>query len=392
MRWFKTVAAALVLWIPAAAWAAGNGNLNLVLLEWDDDPRYRERAVEARFPAQPWGRPYAGAAVAVKEARFAMSAAGTKLELERRAVTSADQAGQLFRERYGQGVRIFLLDLPAVMVAGIAALSDQQPALLFNVSALDDALRQEQCHKNLFHTAPSRSMLTDALAQYLVFKKWRDLLVLKGSQQGDAEYYRAFQRSAKRYGLKVEAEKDFVLGRDPRQRSQNNVALLTAGEDYEVVYVVDSQGEFARDVPYQVQKPRPVVGAAGLVADWWHWAWERHGAPQVNKRFLKRENRPMTGYDWSAWMAVKVITEAVLRTRSSELSELRDYIRGGEITLDGVKGYPLNFRSWNNQLRQPVFLTTGNWVVAQAPLEGFLHQSNNLDTLGFDQRENRCKL
>jgi ABC transporter substrate binding protein (PQQ-dependent alcohol dehydrogenase system) len=131
-------------------------------------------------------------------------------------------------------------------------------------------------------------MLTDALAQYLVFKKWRDLLVLKGSQQGDAEYYRAFQRSAKRYGLKVEAEKDFVLGRDPRQRSQNNVALLTAGEDYEVVYVVDSQGEFARDVPYQVQKPRPVVGAAGLVADWWHWAWERHGAPQVNKRFLKR--------------------------------------------------------------------------------------------------------
>ena len=173
--------------------------------------------------------------------------------------------------------------------------------------------------------------------------------------------------------------------------SSNNVALLTSGEDYEVVYVVDSQGEFAREVPYRIQQPRPVVGAAGLVAEWWHWAWERHGAPQVNKRFLKREKRPMTGYDWSAWMAVKVITEAVLRTRSTDLQVLGDYIRGDEITLDGVKGYPLDFRPWNNQLRQPIFLTTGNWVVAQAPLEGFLHQSNNLDTLGFDQRENRCK-
>ena len=89
----------------------------------------------------------------------------------------------------------------------------------------------------------------------------------------------------------------------------------------------------------------------------------------------------------------KELTEGGLKevTENPDIQVLRDYIRGDEITLDGVKGYPLNFRPWNNQLRQPVFLTTGNWVVAQAPLEGFLHQSNNLDTLGFDQRENRCK-
>jgi ABC transporter substrate binding protein (PQQ-dependent alcohol dehydrogenase system) len=184
--------------------------------------------------------------------------------------------------------------------------------------------------------------------------------------------------------------RDFVLGQDPRQRGQNNVALLTSGVDYEIVYVVDAFGEFARAVPYQIQMPRPVVGGAGLVADWWHWAWVRHGAPQLNDRFFRATGRLMTGYDWSAWMAFKVIAEAVLRTQSADFETLRDYIAGDEIILDGFKGYRLDFRPWDHQLRQPLFLTTPNWVVARAPLEGFLHPTNNLDTVGFDETETEC--
>jgi hypothetical protein len=30
-------------------------------------------------------------------------------------------------------------------------------------------------------------------------------------------------------------------------------------------------------------------------------------------------------------------------------------------------------------------------VVERAPLEGFLHARNTLDTLGFDDKESRCK-
>lgn len=373
-----------------SAWA-GTKKLVIGYLEFEGDPRYRETFVEARYPAQPWGRPIEGTLTALDESRFAAMATGIEFKLERRSVSRAEDLVPAVDDLLARGAQFFLLDLPGEMVADLAARTNKKPVLLFNISALDDDLRQKKCQAHLMHIAPSRVMLTDAMAQFLVFKKWRKLLVLKGTQPGDAEYYQAFSRSAKRFGLTPKKVSDFTLGRDPRERSQNNVALLTAGVDYDVLYVVDAQSEFARDVPYQGQKPQVVVGAAGLVADWWHWSWERHGAPQVNKRFIKKANRPMTGYDWSAWMAVKVIAEALLRTESSEFNRLVAYIRGEEIRLDGTKGYPLSFRSWNNQLRQPIFLTTPNWVVEQAPLAGFLHPTNNLDSLGFDERENECK-
>src|SRR5262249_6280328 len=134
--------------------------------------------------------------------------------------------------------------------------------LLFNLTALEDSLRQERCQPHLFHVAPSHAMLTDALAQFLVAKKWRQALVLKGPAPGDAALQAAFERAAKRFGVKIVDTRAFVLGKDPRERAQNNVALLTAGGDYDVVVVADSDGEFAREVPYQTQKPRPVTGAA----------------------------------------------------------------------------------------------------------------------------------
>ena len=58
---------------------------------------------------------------------------------------------------------------------------------------------------------------------------------------------------------------------------------------------------------------------------------------------------------------------------------------GGEFALAGFKGVPLSFRLWDGQLRQPVLLATERSLVAVAPIDGFLHQKNALDTLGFDQ-------
>ena len=183
----------------------------------------------------------------------------------------------------------------------------------------------------------------------------------------------------------------FVLGRDPRERAQNNVALLTAGPDYDVVAVIDTDGEFARDVPYQVQRPRPVVGAAGLVADWWHWAWERHGAPQLNNRFTKAAKRPDDGLRLVGVGGVKAIAEGV-RAHEGDRSEGAGRLPDRrQAALDGFKGNRVAFRAWDRQLRQPLLLTTGNWVVERAPLDGFLHAKNNMDTLGVDEKESRCK-
>ncbi|NMG29002.1 amino acid ABC transporter substrate-binding protein, partial [Aromatoleum evansii] len=81
---------------------------------------------------------------------------------------------------------------------------------------------------------------------------------------------------------------------------------------------------------------------------------------------------------------------AVVRTQNAPFATVAKYLKGEEITLDGFKGNRLGFRPWDNQLRQPVLLATHNAVIERAPIAGFLHPTNNLDTLGFDQRDSRC--
>ncbi|UCC57472.1 MAG: ABC transporter substrate-binding protein [Gammaproteobacteria bacterium] len=388
---FLFLLASACLWLVPGISQAADTVVTIAYLELDDDPRYREKQMQARYPAQPWGRPYAGAEVALKESRFAGAAMGVEFRLSHHSEADVQAAGATIERLAEEGVKYFLLDLPGDAVAEIARRTRGRELLLFNLSALDDALRKKECQAHLLHLAPSHAMLADTLAQYLVSRKWKEVLVLQGPNPEDAQLLAAFERSAKRFGLKIEEIKPFVLGRNPRERSANNVALLTSGADYDVVFVADANGEFARDVPYQIQKPRPVVGSAGLVPDWWNWAWERHGAPQLNGRFLKRAKRLMTGYDWSAWVGVKAVVESVVRTQGSDFQKVRAYMLSDELILDGFKGNRLSFRPWDHQLRQPLFLTTQNWVVARAPLEGFLHQTNNLDTLGFDKPDSACR-
>jgi ABC transporter substrate binding protein (PQQ-dependent alcohol dehydrogenase system) len=390
VRSLGNLAAGLCVFFAAASASAETVTFGYISLE--GDARYLESRVEARLPSQPWGRPHTGAEVALKESRFVGQALGVEFELERASVSNPEDARDVMEDMAGAGIAFILLDLPSDYVAALTEAAAGRDLVLFNISALDDELRQGGCSANLLHVSPSRAMLSDALAQFLVVQDWRDILVLKGEAPEDEEVFAAFERSAKRYGLRIAEVRPFTLGRDPRERERNNIALLTSGRDYDVLFIAESSGEFAREVPFRTQRPRPAVGAAGLTPDWWHWAWERHGAPQLNKRHMREAERPMTGYDWAAWMAVKAVVEAVLRTGTTDFASLSAYIRGEEIVLDGFKGYPLSFRPWNNQLRQPVFLTTPNWVVDRAPLEGFLHEKNNLDTLGFDERETQCEL
>jgi len=360
-------------------------------LELADDPRYDERKAFFRTLSRPLGAPFAGAEVALREARFVGQAIGVSFDLVRARGADAPALLAELEKLHAEGVRHFLIDAPGKVVAEVAAATRGRELLLFNVSAPDDALRQAQCQAHLYHTIPNHGMQADALAQFLVAKKWRNVLLLQGPRDEDRLIGAAFENSARRFGLKIVDKKDFVLSNDPRQRDLGNVGLLTAGGDYDVVFVADSDGEFARSVPYDTVRPRPVVGAEGLVAEAWHWAWSRHGAPQLVSRFDKQAGRHMGSADWAAWVAVKAVVEAVVRTGNAPFDKRVAYLGGEEITIDGFKGNRLYFRDWDRQLRQPILIATHNAVIERAPIQGFLHQTNNLDTLGFDRRDSRCK-
>ena len=361
-------------------------------LEIDGDPRYEAPRAYAGIDVRPRHRPFDGAVLSIRDSKIIGRALKLTFSLERaHADTARELAREMSRLHDELGIDYFLADAAADVLAILGDHAEDRDILLFNISAPDDALRAELCAANILHVIPSRAMLADAMAQFLVARRWKDILLLQGEFPEDAAQSRAFQVAARKYGLTVVGVRDFVLGGDPRMRSKNNIALLTTGLDYDVVFVADSLGQVGRYVAYQTASPRPVIGSEGLVAGAWHWAWERHGAPQLNQRFERRMGRRMEDRDWAAWAAVKAIVEAVARSGGTDFPTVAAYLKGPDLILDGYKGAAMSFRSWDNQLRQPLLIHTYNAVIARAPLEGFLHATQYMDTLGHDAPENRCR-
>ncbi len=366
-------------------------DLVIGFLQIKNDKRYSRKATYAKYLMQPLGRPFIASKVALQEVKFHGTKADVEFKLKKIQGKSTKQLLKKIDLARQDGVEHFIADLPWQELAQLSKKLAQQNLLLYNISAREDTLRQSHCQENLLHIIPSHAMLMDSLAQYLISKKWRNILILSGPSESDAALTQTFERSAKRYGLKIREKKPFVFGNNPRERDKNNISLLTANRDYDIVFVADNTGEFARDVPYQTLRPQLTVGTEGMAALAWHWSWERHGAPQLEKRFEKITKRAMGGFDWAAWQAVKVIAEAVQRTGERELETIREYLRSDDLVIDTFKGNRSNFRPWNNQMRQPVLLATHNWVVERAPLKGFLHKKNNLDSIGLGIEESSCK-
>lgn len=383
------VALLLLCAVPAAGEA--KETLRLAYLSRADDPAYERHRLYTGLVLRDRHRPVAGARLAVKDSRVIGRALGLDFELvERELAPEADAAAAIAALAEEAAVGIFLLDLPLEeLTAASRALADQD-LILFNIRHPDDALRGADCSPLLFHSLPSRAMLTDAWAQHLRHKGWTDLLVLAGPEPEDAALVAALETSARKFGLRILAIRPFVLSNDPRQRDRTNVAMLTGAADYDVIFLADAHGEFGRYLPYQSYLPRPVIGSEGLIASAWHWTWERHGAPQLNQRFDRLAKRPMAAEDWAAWAAVKAVVEAASRSRATATATLRDALTAPDLRLDAYKGAPASFRPWDRQLRQAIFLHSHNAVIAQAPVEGFEHATNTLDTLGPDARESAC--
>jgi ABC transporter substrate binding protein (PQQ-dependent alcohol dehydrogenase system) len=297
------------------------------------------------------------------------------------------------------GFSYLIVDLPAAMVLKIADAVRDRHVLVFNAGATDDVLREEECRVNVFHTAPTRTMLADGLGQYLVWKQWRNWFLIRGSHEADTLWADALRRAAKRFGAKIVEERVFEDTGGARRTDtgqvqiQRQMPVFTQGAaDHDVLVAADESEVFATYLPYRTWVPRPVAGSAGLVPSSWHPAHEQWGATQIQNRFVKATGRRMQSKDMQAWTAVRIIGEAAQRTGSGDVQKIADYIKSPQFSLAAFKGQKVTFRSWNWQLRQPVLLSDARSVVSVSPQEGFLHQLSELDTLGIDQPETKCKL
>jgi ABC transporter substrate binding protein (PQQ-dependent alcohol dehydrogenase system) len=298
-----------------------------------------------------------------------------------------------------RGVSLIIADLPADALLKAAEAGKARGLVLFNVGAVDDRLREEDCRANVVHTAPTRSMLADALAQYLAWKQWRRWFLVVGSHPEDKLYADALRRAAKRFGARIVQEKVFEDTGGARRTDsgvvqiQRQLPVFTQGAPaYDVLVAADESDVFAPYLPYRTWDPRPVAGSAGLVPTSWDASHDQWGAVQLQERFTKRFSRHMTARDMQAWSAARMIGEGAARARSTDAKVMFDFLKSPDFALAAFKGQRLTLRDWNLQLRQPILLTDGRMIVSVSPQEGFQHQFSELDTLGYDRPETKCRL
>ncbi len=294
------------------------------------------------------------------------------------------------RDLHADGHRFLVTTVGPAALDAILAMPEAQAMLIFNAGAPDDRFRVADCKPSVLHTLPSRAMLADALAQYLVKKNWKRWFLVTGTRPEDALFAEAVRRAAKRFGGAIVAEKTWTFDHDIRRMAQAEMPRFTQVDDYDVLIVADEMGLFGEYLMYRTWEPRLVAGTQGLVPTAWDRTVEQWGAAQLQKRFGAKAGRGMSARDFAAWAAVRSIGEAATRTGATDFETMKTYISGDAFELAAFKGRKLSYRPWSGQLRQPIPVTTARAIVTLSPQEGFLHQHTELDTLGYDEPETKC--
>ncbi len=366
----------------------------------------------SRLDVDPKDAGIAGAKMAIEENNAGGRFTGHDYSLDVSTVSSADKAVEALQKLLDSDHHYIVVDASADTLLKMADWAKGKDVLLFNISATDVSLRQENCRANVMHIVPDRYMLADALAQYLVTMKWTNWLLVHGSTPGDLAYADAIKRAAGRTGatiVDVREYKDTSGGRRDdigtippaneeslagKQASLN--ATLPAAADYQVIVVADEDQIFGPFMPYRGgADPRPVAGTTGLIATTWSAGHEKWGATQANNNFEKDFHRLMRPIDYQAYVATRAIGEAVTRNADGDFATVDAFIHGPELQLAPFKGIKQQFRPWDGQFRQPIIIATDKVPVSFSPQRGFPHASHpeiEVDTLGIDEPDSLCKM
>jgi ABC transporter substrate binding protein (PQQ-dependent alcohol dehydrogenase system) len=314
-------------------------------------------------------------------------------------VISARDPGALiagFGKAIAAGQKLFIADVPPGLLLQLADTKGAANAVILDATSADDRLRGEDCRANTLHLLPSRAMLADALMQYLVKKNWTHIMLLTGRAPDDALYADAIRRAAEKFQITLQADRKWDFNPAAQQADtghyqvNDEVAKATQGVSYDVLVAADEEDNFGDALTYRTDQPRPVAGTQGLVPTAWAHAMDEYASTQLQTRFHRAAGRWMVARDYGAWLAVRALGEAATRTASADPAKLIAYLHSPDFSMSGYKGPELSFRAWDGQLRQPVLLADSASLVSISPQPGFLHQTNELDTLGPDQPETSC--
>jgi len=339
-----------------------------------------------------------GSRMGIKDNNTTGKFTNQKFELIEKNIMPSESAKEIFEKFRKNNYKFFILNVSKDDFNKILSSDLTDESILINVSLKDNDLRNERCNKQVLHTAPSYMMVTDALIQFLKKKNWTKLFLISGTNDRDKQFASSIKISVKKFGLKIVNEKIWDFNHDFRRTADLEIVKFTQGEKYEVVVLADegntfgdSGNSFGDYIPYRTWKPTIVVGGEVLKPTSWHFAHEQWGGNQMQSRFLKDSKRLMTNIDFNSWVGARIFGEAITRSKSLDTKEILTLIMDEKFNVAAYKGKPVSFRKWNGQLRQPILLATPRALVSVSPQIGFVHPKTELDTLGIDEQDTKCK-
>lgn len=340
-----------------------------------------------------------GARLMLKEGNQAGNFVGHAFELEEAIVPEDGDVVAKAKEQLAAGNRFFLADLEPDDLLAVSDLPEAKDALIMNIRSSATKLRQEECRQNVFHIIPDYAMRADAIAQYLIWKKWPRWYMVRRDTEKDQDYAAQVKRSAARFGGMVVEDHLYDLPPGARnldsghQQIQQQMAQETErSPDHDVVWAINSDDDFGDYLMYRTTRARPVVGTQGLQATAWDKSYTESGGMHFQNAIPKLAKRKPVERDYTAWLGFRSLSDAAMKSGKVDPKGVKSYMLSDEFKLEAFKGQALSFRAWDQQMRQPIILGGGTRVpVTTSPQEGFLHPTNLTDTLGFDKPETKCK-
>jgi ABC-type branched-subunit amino acid transport system substrate-binding protein len=295
--------------------------------------------------------------------------------------------------------------------------TQQRRLVCLNAAARGGVLRGQKCHRLTFHVEPDLAMYTYAMGQWLVHnnrKRWY-FIVAEGTAEQEV-YERASrflqQQGGSDLGRAVitpgQSDYQVMLAQLARAEAEAVVVALRGDSLRQFLeqYKASGLNTLLAGVPLDMLalwQAGPASPQGVWVTSWYH-GLERFSARELNRRFLRRFERPAEGFAWANWAAVKLVLEGVLRSASTDAAALVNYLEGAP-QFDGHKGKALTFRDWNHQLRQPLYVLKTRQSQPDNPRD-LLELSGEmpppatrgqsvmevLDTLGEPKAESMCRL
>lgn len=332
-----------------------------------------------------------GAKLAIKDSLQSAKFLNQSYHLEE--LISSDEAVLLkgFEDFVTKGGTYIILNVELALFEKLQTYPNNDKVLFINAGLTESFLRTNYCKQNLLHTIASDAMLYDGLMQFLVKRNYKKLFLIQGSHEKDKQIALTMRHSAKKFGLTIVKEKTWDNKSDIRRKAQDELPVFTQGGDYDILLIADNFGDFGEFVYFNSWLPRPVAGTQGLTPVTWHKVIEQWGAAQMQSRFEAFSSRWMESKDFAAWVGVRTIVNALMHTNSADMQTNLNYIYSDEFELAAYLGRKLSYRSFNGQIRMPIALVQPRALISTSPQVGFLHPITDLDTLGINEFEMKCK-